>query len=137
MPPAASPSVSVKIRLSTRPIPTDSMMISRAASVCILFSSIGEVGDNFLAEADDVPDPDDKRMAIRLRKHLFEHILRGRVHQVRYPRCGEPQGECTIFKRHRKLAHENKMIGRNMMRDQISETLRSLNPIFAAIDDHD
>src|SRR6267143_2640231 len=104
MPPAASPSVSVKIRLSTRPIPTDSMMISRAASVCILFSSIGEVGDNFLAEADDVSDPDDKRMSLRLREDLFEHVFGGRVHQVRYPRCREPQGYRTIFKRHRELA---------------------------------
>src|SRR5437660_12929933 len=113
MPPAARPSVSVKIRLKTSPIPTDWMMISRAASVCIFFPSIGEVGDNFLAEADDIPDPDDKRMRVRFGEHVLEDIFRRCVHQIRNHRGGEPQGDRSMLQRQRELAGENKMLRGN------------------------
>ncbi len=42
IPPAATAKVSEKIRLITKPMPTACIIISRAASVCNLFSSTCE-----------------------------------------------------------------------------------------------
>src|SRR5207245_8069218 len=77
MPPAATAKVSEKIRLITSPMPTASMMISLAASVCNFLTSARECHKNLFPKTDDISHTDNERPGAGEKRSLFKHFYGG------------------------------------------------------------